>query len=130
MISRTHRFHGHGSLRYVYQRGATVRGGQMALKYIVNERRKHYRLAVVVSKKVSKSAVLRNRIRRRIYEIVRNLEPQISKSYDMVVTVYNENLRDMPTAELASLVRSQLQQARILANSKDSHDKIDTKGEK
>ena len=128
MINRVHRFHGHGSLRYVYQHGQTVRGPLTALKYIVNGRRKTYRLAVVVSKKISKSAVLRNRIRRRLYEAVRLHEPEITQPYDMVITVFHEQLAALPPEELRVMVRAQLRQAGILpskpAKTAHSRDKI------
>lgn len=114
MISRAHRFHGHGSLRYVYQQGQTVRGPLTALKFVENSRRTEYRLAVVVSKKISKSAVKRNRARRRLYEAVRSHEAQITKPYDMVMTVFHEQLTTLPADELARLVRAQLRQAGVI----------------
>ena len=116
MISRAHRFHGHGSLRYVYQHGQTVRGPLCALKYVKNERRKAYRLAVVVSKKVHKSAVKRNRIRRRLYEAVR-LNAINIEAYDMVLTVFHEQVADMPAEELSKMIRAQLKQAGITKKS-------------
>ncbi len=125
MISRAHRFHGHGSLRYVYQHGQTVRGPLTSLKYIENGRRNQYRLAVVVSKKVSKSAIIRNRIRRRLYEAVRGHEAQITKPYDLVITVFHDQLATLPSDELQRLVKAQLRQAGVLAaKTKVSHDKI------
>ena len=119
MISRIHRFHGHGSLRYVYQNGQTVRGPLCSLKYIRNERRKNWRLAVVVSKKVHKSAVRRNRIRRRLYEAARLLLVDIP-SYDMVLTVFHEQVADMPSEELFKMVHAQLRQAKILTKNAKS----------
>ena len=115
MISRKHRFHGHGSLRYTYQHGQTVRGPLTAIKFVENSRRKDYRVAVVVSKKVSKSAVKRNRIRRRLYEAVRSHEPSIAQPYDMVITVFHEQVATMPADQLERLMRAQLRQAGILA---------------
>ena len=114
MISQSHRFHGHGSLRYVYQQGKIVRGPLISTKYIENTRRTKYRLAVVVSKKVSKSAVSRNRIRRRLYEAVRTTEKLISSPYDMVMTVFHDKLADIPSDELQRMVRAQLRQAKII----------------
>lgn len=90
MIAAAHRFHGRHSLRYVYQRGKTVRDHELALRFVYNDRCKAYRVAVVVSRKVSKSAVVRNRIRRRIYEIVRTHAERIAGPYDLVFTVYDE----------------------------------------
>lgn len=114
MINRVHRFHGHGSLRYVYQHGNTVRGPLTALKYILNGRRKTYRLAVVVSKKINKSAVVRNRIRRRLYEAVRMHEQELAQPYDIVITVFSEQMAVLPPDELRTLARAQLRQAGIL----------------
>ena len=114
MISRRHRFHGHGSLRYVYQHGQTVRGPLISLKYAENKRRSSYRLAVVVSKKVHKSAVRRNRIRRRLFEAFRLEEEHLTTPYDMVVTVFHDQVADMPSSELRRMVAAQLRQASIL----------------
>ena len=74
MLIRAHRFHGYNSLRGVYGRGQTLRASLLNLKYQWREPNRPYRVAVVVSRKVSKSAVVRGRIRRRIYEIVRQQE--------------------------------------------------------
>lgn len=114
MISKENRFHGHGSLKYVYQHGKTVRGPLSALKYVRNKRRSEYRLAVVVSKKVSKSAVVRNRIRRRVYEAFRRQTVAINEPYDMVFTVFNEQMASIPAEELEKLVHAQLKQAGII----------------
>ncbi len=114
MIARENRFHGYNSLRYVYQNGRTVRGPLTALKLVINPRRQKYRLAVVVSKKVHKSAVTRNRIRRRLYEAVRQHEAEITKPYDLVLTVFHEQVATMPADELKLMVRAQLRQAGVL----------------
>ncbi len=115
MIAVKHRFHGHGSLRYVYQNGQTVRGQLIALRYIVNNRRKAHRLAVVVSKKISKSAVVRNRIRRRIYEIVRSNQDKINGPYDLVITVFNVQCSDMEYKELEQQILAQFKQAGVIS---------------
>ena len=114
MISKKHRFHGYGSLRYTYSHGSNVRGPLCAIKYTINNKRKTYRLAVVVSKKVNKSAVVRNRIRRRIYEALRLVEDQITEPYDMVITVFHERIAEIEHEELKRLVRAQLKQASII----------------
>lgn len=114
MLARKNRFHGHNSLRYVYKHGQTVRGPLCSLRYTANDRRNEYRLAVVVSKKVSKSAVVRNRIRRRLYEAVRLQSAAIKGSPDMVITVFNEQVASIPSEELTKLVRAQLRQAKII----------------
>lgn len=114
MIRRANRFHGYGSLRYVYQNGKTVRGPLCAIKFVENTRRKDFRVSVVVSKKVSKSAVVRNRIRRRLYEAIRLESSAITQPYDIVVTVFNEQLATIPAPEVAKIVHAQFKQAKII----------------
>lgn len=114
MIDRTHRFQGHGSLRFVYQKGKVVRGPYSALKYIHNNRRTIYRAAVVVSRKVHKSAVVRNRIRRRVYEIIREAAPTICGPFDLVITIYNDQTASMPAPELKAAILFQLQKAECI----------------
>lgn len=114
MIARTHRFHGYGSLRYTYQHGKTIRGPLCAIRFIKNSRRTSYRMAVVVSKKVSKSAVVRNRIRRRLYEAVRRQEAKITEPYDIILTVFSEQLAELTAPEIDRLIHAQLKQAGII----------------
>jgi ribonuclease P protein component len=114
MIQRTHRFHGRKSLGLVYRHGQILRGPHMALKYIANQRTAEYRVAVVVSRKVSKSAVVRNRIRRRIYESVRSLEGSIKGSYDLVFLVREAELAKIRAKELHKAVESLLAKADVL----------------
>ncbi|HUS25881.1 MAG TPA: ribonuclease P protein component [Nevskiaceae bacterium] len=114
MIHQTHRFHGRGSFRFVYQHGQTVRGPLCTLKFIRNSRRDTYRVAVVVSRKVHKSAVVRNRIRRRMYEAVRKQEPAITRPYDLVFTVFSDQLATMEGLDLQQMVCRQLQDAKVI----------------
>lgn len=115
MIERSHRFRGYNSLRFVYQKGHTVRTSALSLRYKLNNRRKNFRVAVVVSRKVHKSAIVRNRIRRRIFEIVResNKANPITMPYDLVFIVYTDQLATLPAAELSALINEQLTKANI-----------------
>jgi ribonuclease P protein component len=114
VIQRKHRFHGRGSLNYVYTKGKSVRGPFISLKFAPSNR-DDYRAAVVVSKKVSKSAVVRNRIRRRIYEVIRRQKKQTAQPWkvDLVLTVFDETVATMPAAELEAAVVGLLHKAAI-----------------
>lgn len=114
MISSEHRFKGHNSLRFVYANGKIYRSQNFSIKAGLNQKRKSYRLAVVVSKKVSKLAVTRNKIRRRIYEAIRLIEHEIDQPYDIVVTVFNESPAAMPAGELKSALAKLLNDAKII----------------
>lgn len=100
MLAQSHRFHGHGSLGYVYRNGQSVRSHLFTVRYTPNKRRKQSRFAVVVSKKVLKSAVGRNRIRRRIYEQIRETVAQSPVTLDLVCIVVSAEVRDLEPAEL------------------------------
>lgn len=91
MLSRSHRFHGYGSLRRTYNQGQSIRGSTISLRFSPRMNNKPYRVAVVVSRKVNKSAVVRNRIRRRVYEIVRQCT-DIPSSTDLIFTVFSDQI--------------------------------------
>lgn len=115
MISHKHRFHGLGSLRYVYSKGQVVRSKNLGLKFVLNTRRSTWRAAVVVSKKVSKSAVVRNRLRRRTYETIRQAGLP-DKGVDLVFTVYNVALLEATPAELRDIVAKLLAEADFITS--------------
>ena len=96
------RFHGHGSLRYLFKNGEAVRSRHVTVKYIANPKRKSPRFAVVVSKKVHKSAVGRNRMRRRLYEIIRLEQPKFGGVYDVAVIITSAEVLSAPHDELAT----------------------------
>lgn len=100
MLAFQYRFHGHGSLRYVYSKGQAVRSRYFTIKTAYNTRRKYPRFAVVISKKVHKSAVGRNRMRRRIYEIIRLEIPRMKSVQDVAVIVLSAEVIALPSEEL------------------------------
>lgn len=116
MIGIKHRFHGYNSLRGVYQRGQSLRGPLITLKFVRRGSRRPYRAAVVVSRKVSKSAVKRNRIRRRVYEVVRAESENIAAGTDLVFTVFDEKVSEMPAPKLRAAIQDLLQKAARAAN--------------
>ncbi len=118
MLLRTHRFHGYGSLRYVYKNGRNVSGQLMGIRSCANPRRKNYRIAVVVSKKVHKSAVVRNRIRRRAFELCRLRSDRLLGGHDIVITIYSDTVANMPIAELEQQFDSLLERAELVKTTK------------
>lgn len=111
MLQQKNRFHGHGSLRFLYKSGRSIRSPQITIKYIHNPRRKNSRFTVVISKKIVKSAVGRNRVRRRIYEIIRLEKPTFKDNYDVAVMVFSSEVLLMSHLELTSLVKKLFSQA-------------------
>jgi ribonuclease P protein component len=91
-----------------------VRGPAFAVKSVLNKRRKSYRVAVVVSRKVHKSAVARNRMRRRLYAIVHELEARLTEPHDIVITVFNDSVLEESQKSLTHQVKRQFEAAGIL----------------
>ena len=102
MLSKKLRFHGHGGLRFLYKNAGAERSRFFTVKSIANPHRKISRFSVVVSKKVHKSAVGRNRIRRRIYEILRTELPNLKPAHDVAVIVTSGEVLEMPAEEMRS----------------------------
>jgi ribonuclease P protein component len=109
MVSSEHRFKGQNGLLYVYRRGQTVRTKYAAAKFVTNTRVPTWRVAVVVSKKIAKSAPDRNRIRRRLYEQLRVLAPEYLTNQDVVITVFSIDILSIAPAEVTKLVRMLLE---------------------
>lgn len=116
MIGKALRFHGHSSLSFVYRKGRVVRDDYCSLKYIANSRRNSLRVAVVASRKLSKSAVVRNRVRRRIYEQVRGLVPETTP-FDLVFTVTDERVAIISEKQLNTIILKLLQTSKIIEGS-------------
>ena len=116
MIAQKYRFHGLGSLRFAYGKGQTVRTQQLAIKYALNQRRSCFRVAVVVSKKVNKTAVVRNKIRRKLYEAMRSQQPHIVKPYDIIITVFSEVVAEIPQSELEKTLKTLLEKTGIISS--------------
>jgi ribonuclease P protein component len=112
MLARSHRFHGYGSLRRTYSQGQTARGSLISLRYAPRPVGRPYRVAVVVSRKVHKSAVVRNRIRRRIYELVRQSE-DVPSATDFIFTVFSEQVATLEAEQLNKILNELLTKASL-----------------
>ncbi len=113
MLARPFRFHGHQSVRRVYRQGRSVRNELGSLHVYADPRKQRTRVAVVVSRKVNKSAVVRNRIRRRVYEVVRMHPAHKTFTYEMVFTIYRLDTADIPITALKQQVDELLKKAKI-----------------
>ena len=112
MLTRSHRFHGYGSLRRTYSHGQTARGSLISLRFAPRPAGKPYRVAIVVSRKVHKSAVVRNRIRRRIYEVVRQSKA-IPPATDLIFTVFSDQVASVEADQLNSIISELLTKANL-----------------
>lgn len=70
-------------------------------------------MAVVVSKKVAKTAVFRNRVRRRVYEALRVNMEYIPEKRDYIFVVYDKEVGEMPASELAKLLGELVAESKV-----------------
>lgn len=120
MLAQRFRFHGHRSLNFLYKQGRTYRGRSISIRVVKNPKRADSRFGVIVTKKVVKAAPKRNRIRRRIYEILRTNWEQLRPGYDVVLMVYDPECEQMPYAQLESTVLDLLKQAGVSQTAEDN----------
>ena len=112
----------------MYRHASAERSRLLTVKYVANRRRRMPRIAVVVSKKVHKSAVGRNRIRRRIYEILRQQVPHFTGVYDVALIITLSEVLTTPHDELVLVVTNLLVRAGICpgdATPSDERDKAE-----
>ncbi len=111
MLAKKYRFHSRGGVRFTYQKGKTIRTPKMSLVFNDNSRG-HQRFAVVISKKVIKSAVGRNRVRRRVYEALRLILPEFADKKDCIFVIYSKEIKDMEFQKLQELIKNLLEQSK------------------
>jgi ribonuclease P protein component len=119
MLAQRYRFHGYGSLKFLYRKGDTYRSRSVSLRVAGNPKRTNTRVAVIVTKKVQKAAPRRNRIRRRVYEVVRTNWDYIKPGHDILVSVYDPQAGVMPYEELEQSIVGILKQAGVWQNSQN-----------
>jgi ribonuclease P protein component len=112
MLKKEYRFHSRGGVKYVYQHGKTIRRSKMSLVFCDNTRG-FTRVAVVVSKKVAKTAVARNKIRRRVYEALRVNFEFIPEKRDYIFVIYTADVMTMPYNDLVKLLGELVAESKV-----------------
>ena len=112
MLAQKYRFHSRGGVRFVFQKGKTIRTPILSLVYLPNNRG-YRRVAVVVSKKILKLAVGRNRIRRRVYEAIRLELENYQSPMDDIFVVYSKSISTMSFLELRRMVKDLMDRTQI-----------------
>ena len=89
MLPKAHRLHGDAVFKALASKGRPFHGRSLSLKVMPQgqDRSVPTRFAFVVSAKVSKKAVVRNLLRRRLREITRKAMPKVKSGlYVLVIT--------------------------------------------
>lgn len=112
MLPRPYRLHLDKDIKTLFAKGKGVFDVCCGFKFRKNGLDVS-RFAVVVGTKVSKSAVVRNRVRRQIREIIRLKLPAIKPGFDVMMLVRKEAL-DKTSTELERHVTSGFKKAGLL----------------
>lgn len=105
MISKEYRFHGTKQINLVYLKGKKVNKEDFSIKFLSFNSSKKIKIAVVVSKKVNKRAVVRNKIRRRLYSSLQKQIPNIPLGIGLMLTVYNQSILDKKQTEIDETIQ-------------------------
>jgi ribonuclease P protein component len=113
VLARENRLRSASDIARVYKRGAYGgSGGALSVK-AVKSGRAVTRAVVVVGKKVSKKAVVRNRIRRRLLELLRPQVTTAAAGWDIVLSVHSD-ISELPASEISEHVTRALARAGVL----------------
>ena len=102
MLARVHRLRAAADFNKTYKFGRSTNADTLYIKAYQS----HYvssRVAVVASKKVSKRAVVRNRCKRRVVELVRKNWSGIKPGYNIIITIKSD-ISKTPAAEVETVV--------------------------
>jgi len=85
MLKKENRLTKKNDFERVYKKGRGLKADSLFLKILENDKGVT-RIGIVVSKKVSKKAVERNKVKRRIREIIRKMD--LKSGFDIIIVTY------------------------------------------
>ena len=113
MLARQFRLRKAADITRVYKRGSYGGSGGVLSVKATPSGRPHPRVVIVVGKKVSKRAVVRNRLRRRISGDLERSWATLRGGYDIVVSVHRD-VSELPAAALSDHLSQALTRAGVL----------------
>ncbi len=115
MLPKENRLKKKKDFERVIKKGKFFRDDFLVLKKIKNDL-PLTRVGFIVSQKVSKKAVLRNKVKRKLREVVRASLGKIKSGYD-VIFFTRKGIEEKEFAELKNSVEGLLKKARLLQDS-------------
>ncbi|AKS51178.1 ribonuclease P protein component [Companilactobacillus pabuli] len=84
-MRKSYRIKKENEFQYVYSNGASVANRNFVLYKMPKEGQKHFRVGLSVGKKVSHTAVGRNRIKRYVRQSLLELKPELPAELDFLI---------------------------------------------
>ena len=113
MLARNQRLRQNRDIVRILKRGQSWRTQHLKI-YTLKSSLQQTRAAVVISKKVDKRAVVRNRNRRRVIEIVRELLPECKRYSDILIYI-NADLKGIQPDDLRREVSEGLKRRGVMS---------------
>lgn len=92
MLPKARRIYLKRDFEHIFKQGGSLQGKLFRFKFLKNNL-KHSRFAVVVSSKVSKKAVVRNRIRRRAWSVISDFDQNFNNKIDLVLVALADSVK-------------------------------------
>ena len=118
MLPKENRLKKNKDFERIYKKGKGFKGEFLFLKIIENNL-DLTRIGFVASKKVSKKAVIRNRIKRILREIVRKKLPEMKKGKDGIITI-EPGLEKKEFSEIKIILDNLFKKAELLEKTKNN----------
>ena len=112
MLSKTHRLKASKDIQRVSRQGRWSAGSNLTVRTLPN-RLPTIRAGVIVSKKVDKRAVVRNRARRRVQEQLSLILPNLIIGSDILIYI-RKDLVDLKPEQLKNELDIQLKRLRVV----------------
>ncbi len=112
MLPKENRLKKKKEFETVFKSGRSVKGQDFFLKYLGNGTDK-IKVGFVVSKKVSKKAVERNRAKRRLREVFRIMDGEIKSGLSIVIVAY-PSLKTRKFGELKQEIENVLRKGELI----------------
>ncbi len=117
MLPKINRLTKKRDIERVFNNGKAFKEGNLFLKTLKNNL-DISRFVFIVGKKTSTKAVLRNKIRRKLREVVRLNLGQLEKGLD-IVFIANKELKEKDFQELQEIVLTAAKKAKIITTNKN-----------
>ena len=112
MLPKVHRIVKEKDFKQVFRKGKYLSQDLLNLKYVKNNLDKS-RFGFTIGLKISKKAVIRNKIKRQMTEIIRHNLPSIKKGFDIVI-MPKPAIVDQNYQEIKKILVSLLKKTKIL----------------
>jgi ribonuclease P protein component len=104
MLKKINRLTKDKDFELVFKKGKSAYDQLVGIKHISNTQEIN-RYGIIVSSKVSKKAVIRNKIKRLIREIIKNQEIYLKKGYDIVIITFPGIINNKKTEISESIIK-------------------------